>query len=290
MEAMNKDQLLNIWQQNVNKSFTCQHDLISSRKLIEEVNLIVLQEPVINYFGKTIASRDWIAIYPTTHPVNPAKSRSIILLRASLCTDNWMQIDFPFGDVTAVQLTGTWGKLTIFNIYNDCDNNNTITTLSKFQHEHPDLLGKVTQGTAHVVWLGDFNRYHSHWDNHDDTRLFIKEAIKAAKVLIEATAEAELEMALPSGIPMHIHTQCIKEMDKTGSSLYLGSLIGPGNHVQHHDVKKRGKHRSPPDTNQIRSRYRTHRRHNFRDIDWNKFNKELERRLADLGPAVTIRT
>src|SRR6266481_5154153 len=139
--------LLSIWQQNINKSSASQHDLISSGKLLEDnINIIALQEPSINFLGKTIATKDWIAIYPTTHNVNPAKSRSILLLKASLCTDNWTQIDFPSSDVTAVQLTGEWGKLSIFNIYNDCDHNNTITTLTKFQNEHKNFLENATEG------------------------------------------------------------------------------------------------------------------------------------------------
>ena len=74
-------QLLNIWQQNINKSSACQHNLISSGKLIEaKVSLIVLQEPAINFLGKTIVSKDWIAIYLTPYLENPVKSRSIILL------------------------------------------------------------------------------------------------------------------------------------------------------------------------------------------------------------------
>jgi hypothetical protein len=59
---------LTIWQQNVNKSSTCQHDLISSARLAKRgIDLVALQEPSINTFGTTIASRDWIPIYPTTH-------------------------------------------------------------------------------------------------------------------------------------------------------------------------------------------------------------------------------
>src|SRR6202789_2364967 len=293
MEATYKDQILNIWQQNVNKSPTCQHDLISSGKLIEEeVNLIALQEPVINYFGKTIASRDWIVIYPTTHPVNPAKSRSIILLRASLCTDNWTQIDFPSGDVTAVQLTGAWGKLTIFNIYNDCDNNNTITTLSKFQHENPDLLGKVTQGAAHVVWLGDFNRHHPHWDNHDDTRLFTKEAIKAAEILIEATAEAGLEIALPSGIPTHIHNVTKKwtRLDQVFISDHSLELIKVCDVI----ASKRGINTDHlpilTSLNLATTISEASVTHNFRDVDWEEFNRELTKQLNASTPVAPINT
>jgi hypothetical protein len=81
LDTTNNQQILNIWQQNVNKSPTCQHDLISSGKLIEaEINIVALQEPSINYYGKTIASRDWIVIYPMTHLENPTITRSIILI------------------------------------------------------------------------------------------------------------------------------------------------------------------------------------------------------------------
>ena len=115
---------LKIWQQNINKSHNCQHDLISSGKLVHwEIDLIALQEPAINGFGQTVASKDWKTIYPSGHAKNPEKTRSVILLRDNLLTDGWEQIDFPSSDVTALRIKGSWGKLTIFNIYNDCNCN-----------------------------------------------------------------------------------------------------------------------------------------------------------------------
>lgn len=75
LNTTNNQQILNIWQQNVKKSPTCQHDLISSGKLIEaETNIVALQKPTINYYRKTIPSREWIAIYPTTHSENLTKT------------------------------------------------------------------------------------------------------------------------------------------------------------------------------------------------------------------------
>jgi hypothetical protein len=124
---------LTIWQQNVNKSSTCQHDLISSARLAKRgIDLVALQEPSINTFGTTIASRDWIPIYPTTHSAAPHKTRSLLLLRSTLLTENWKQIDFPSGDVTVVQLNGKEGQTVIFNVYNDCDSNATVQQLEAF--------------------------------------------------------------------------------------------------------------------------------------------------------------
>ena len=94
---------LKIWQHNVNKSHACQHNLISSSKLTRwEIDIVALQEPAINGFRQTVASKDWKSIYPSGHASNPKKTRSVILLRDNLLMDGWEQIDFPLGDVTAV--------------------------------------------------------------------------------------------------------------------------------------------------------------------------------------------
>src|ERR1700761_1633887 len=124
---------LSIWQQNVNKSGACQHDLISSARLAKRgIDLVALQEPAINNFGTTIASREWIPIYPSTHSNVPHKTRSIFLLRSNILTDQWRQIDFPSSDVTVVQFSGEWGLALIFNIYNDCNSNDTVHQLEEF--------------------------------------------------------------------------------------------------------------------------------------------------------------
>lgn len=124
---------LTIWQQNVNKSSTCQHDLISSAALARRgIDIVALQEPAINNFGTTIASREWTPVYPTTHNSDPSKTRSLLLLRSNLLTEQWKQIDFPSGDVTVINISGSWGEMTIYNIYNDCERNSTIHLLETF--------------------------------------------------------------------------------------------------------------------------------------------------------------
>jgi hypothetical protein len=80
---------LSIWQQNVNKSPTCQHDLISNNILVRKgINLIALQELAINGFGLSIASRDWTPIYPLKHSDNPHSTRAIMLIRVDVSTKN----------------------------------------------------------------------------------------------------------------------------------------------------------------------------------------------------------
>jgi hypothetical protein len=108
---------LKIWQQNVNKSSTCQHDLISSARLAKEgIDIVALQEPCINYYRSTVTTKDWTIVYPTTHALEPTKTRSLILIRANIRTDSWKQIDVSTGDVTAVKITGDWGTLTLVSM------------------------------------------------------------------------------------------------------------------------------------------------------------------------------
>ena len=140
------DKLL-IWQQNVNKSPTCQHTLLSNSILTKhEINIIVIQEPVMNGFSQSITSKDWILVYPSMHCAHPGKSCTLMLMSTMISTDSWEQLDFPSGDVTAIVIKGEWGKITIFNIYNDGNNNETINLLKLFHRTRPDVTGRLARG------------------------------------------------------------------------------------------------------------------------------------------------
>jgi hypothetical protein len=60
-----------------------------------------------------------------------------------------------------------------------------------------------------------------------DTRLFIEEVTAAAEILIEAIADAGLDLALPSGISMHIHhvTKQWSRLDQVFLSDYLMDML-----------------------------------------------------------------
>jgi len=105
----------------------CQHNIISNNDLVRKgISIIALQEPTIDANRYTLASKDWILIYPTLHRKTDQSTRSVTLIRSSIKSDAWKQLDFPSNNVTVIQLRGEWGKLTIFNIYNDCHSDETI--------------------------------------------------------------------------------------------------------------------------------------------------------------------
>jgi exonuclease III len=275
-----------IWQQNVNKSPTCQHDIISSKSLIElDVSIVTLQEPALNHFDKTIATKDWIPLYPSMHGKNPKLTRSVTLICSALTKDSWQQLDFPSGDVTALQLKGNWGKLTIFNIYNDCLHNQTIELLTNFQHRNPQLLEDTEIGNAHTIWLGDFNRHHPHWDNPDDTWLFTNEATTAAETLIEAVAGAGLEMALPSGTPTHCHnvTKKWSRIDQVFISDHSLDMLTTCNTLPDRRGIRTDHLPILTKLNLKASMEPITIKHNFREVDWEKFRESLERKLTRLS-------
>ena len=148
------------------------------------------------------------------------------------------------------------------------------------------------QGLAHMIWLGDFNRHHPHWDKHNNTQLFTKDAIKAAKMLIEVTGEVGLDMALPGGIPTHVHNVMKRwtRINQVYISDHSTNLINECNTVtlqrgintDHLPILTKLDLATPiAEESAI---------HNFRDVDWEQFNKGLERQLARLRHAEKIDT
>lgn len=83
----------------------------------------------------------------------------------------WKEIQVPgTNDITAIQLSANGTQTTIFNIYNDCNNDQTTEKLEAYLNTHSlELRGSEDD---HLIWLGDFNRHHSLWDDEAETCLF----------------------------------------------------------------------------------------------------------------------
>ena len=116
---------LRIWQQNLNKSDKAHFDLINA-PVHKEWDLLLLQEPYIDAFGNTKATSKWHVIYPSSHLADSSTCRAVILVNTALDTNSWSQVPFKdSNDVVAIQLRLPHGRLTIFNIYNDCTHSDT---------------------------------------------------------------------------------------------------------------------------------------------------------------------
>jgi hypothetical protein len=284
---------LKIWQQNINKSLTCQHDLLSNKNLINKgISITALQEPSINTFNLTIANKDWTTLYPSTHNTSPEKTRVAMLIHTALALDSWTQLDFPSGDVIVTQIKGSWGRITIFNIYNNGNNDATINALAKFHRENDSLLEGTVNEDTHCMWIRDFNRHHPHWDNVNDSWLFTTDAIEVAEVLIETVANVGLELILPAGLPMHCHnvTKRWTRLDQVFLSDHSLNLVTSCNTC----VDSRGINTdhmpilTELDLEATLAKDITI--HNFRGVDWEWFHEMLNDRLQLIQPPKPIIT
>ncbi|KAG5719779.1 hypothetical protein E4T56_gene7268 [Termitomyces sp. T112] len=81
--------------------------------------------------------------------------------------DAYTFLDVASPNVMAVHFNRVNGHLALFNIYNDCQHNNSLSALSSFLNAN--LSTVCPSDGDHMLWLGDFNRHHPLWktvDNH----------------------------------------------------------------------------------------------------------------------------
>ena len=79
----------NVWQQNLNKSWVAQEDLINS-SIHKDYDILALQEPHIDAFGNTKATRNWRVLYPTSHLSDPTPPWAVMLVSSNLNTNEWV--------------------------------------------------------------------------------------------------------------------------------------------------------------------------------------------------------
>ncbi|KAG1809362.1 uncharacterized protein BJ212DRAFT_1279487, partial [Suillus subaureus] len=104
-----------------------QVSLLNNSALTRDWDLIIIQEPYINFLRNTCANHCWHVLYPTEHFTNPqCHSQVITLVNSSINTNFWKQIPFPSSDVVIMQLTGPYGGCSIFNIYNNGNSQDTL--------------------------------------------------------------------------------------------------------------------------------------------------------------------
>ncbi|KAF5367638.1 hypothetical protein D9615_010583 [Tricholomella constricta] len=187
---------LRIWQQNVRKSDLAQAAVLNTARP-EDWDVIALQEPFLDRLGNTKASPFWTVRYPHHHRRDGStRSRSILLINSNIATDSYTLLDIPSTDITAVRFNGAHGHLSIINVYNDCTQNDSLTTLSNY------LSSSLPQARPsprdHMLWLGDFNRHHPLWESADNRHLNSSEP--AIRPLLDLLRDYEMELALPPTI------------------------------------------------------------------------------------------
>ena len=184
---------LKIWQQNTNKSLLAQLDLLNLLRK-DKYDICALQEPHIDFKGKTWANYNWTVIYPTTHNKSPEKTQSAILVNSHLTSDLWCEIAMDYPDLTGVQIQGYFSTIRIINIYNDCKHNGSLEHLTAFLCHPPPA---ETKRPIYTVWVGDFNQHYPIWDKARNAHLFTRGNLELTQPLLNRLAHYDMKMALP---------------------------------------------------------------------------------------------
>jgi Endonuclease-reverse transcriptase len=188
---------LRIWQQNVHKSKTAQ-DYILNTTNPSDWDIIAIQEPWINRFGNSRGSQFWRVVYPTNfYAEGCPRICSILLINTNLSTDSYISLPILHSDISAVHFRGENGYLSLFNIYNEITNNDTLTCLDLFTDLNSPLIRPTISNC--ILWLGDFNRHHLMWEEDSNERLFEPE--EYISLLIDLLYKNDMLLSLLKGIP-----------------------------------------------------------------------------------------
>lgn len=275
---------LTIWQQNVNKSRNAQEDLLESLKS-KNFHICAIQEPHIDFFNNTKANSKWRVVYPNTHYTNPKKTRSIILVNASILTNTWSDLATNSGDVTAIKLQTDTGTVNIFNIYNDINNDDALQSLSQAaQKFHSE------ENNEHMIWLGDFNRHHPFWDEDRNHHLFTPANIERAQMVLDLTMTHDMEMALPKDIPT-LRALNTRNLTRPDNVFISHPLIDALTYCNTEPEKQPVNTDHFPIIVKIDTSVTIHeeqQRFNFKGTDWDEFRKMLKAKLDKIPKTKTI--
>lgn len=278
---------IRIWQQNLNKSLTSQLHLLNSARPTDW-DIIILQEPWLGQLG-TRSSASWRVLYPDTHFIDRTKpTRSLIFVNVNIPTNSYEQLHFNTPDVTGLRITQGPHKVIVINVYNDCNNNDSVDAVSQFLSHH--FPNDHIPDDTHIILAGDFNRHHSWWEEDRNSHLTSSEA--SLQPLLDTIYRFDLRMALPPKCP-------------TLRALSTGNWTRPDNvwctaHSLDLFIKC---DTSPglqgPNTDHVPilstldiplTRYTSPPTRNFRATIWDEFTKHLSSLLTKLPPPRRLST
>ena len=155
--------------------------------------MIALQEPWLDSFNNSRANPYWGVIYPANHLFDRQDCTCLILLvNTNISSDCYVIL--PILEITAIQFKGEHRNLTIFNIYNEITNNNTISFLDNFLSLG---VGIPLAPEDHMFWISDFNQHHPMWEDESNEHLFESEVFM--QPLLELLYKFDMTMALQRG-------------------------------------------------------------------------------------------
>jgi Endonuclease-reverse transcriptase len=222
------------------------------------------------------------------HNKYPDHTRSVILINTNILSDAWKQIQFDHPDITAIEIQGNFGTLRIINVYNDCNNNSSLTHLSMYMRDREKQ--RCTAHPLSTMWVGDFNRHHPIWDEPRNAHLFTQENLELAQPLLNMLGHHNMKMALPALIPtLKSHsTGNLTRVDNVFCTEDLADAVIKCDTDEAARPIKTDHYPIITQLNIYAPKQAWEPRRNFRTADWPKLVKTLKENLANISPPTEI--
>lgn len=119
-------------------------------------DLVLLQEPYIYpNTHLTMASRNWVTMYPTPGNGDTNIPKSVILVSDRLNLESYQQITIPSIHVTGLRIHVQNMSILVLNVYNPPKTDLAINALREWLARQ--------QPTDYMIWAGDFNKHDALW-------------------------------------------------------------------------------------------------------------------------------
>ncbi len=204
---------------------------------------------------------------PTSKKSKHDLIRSVVYVNKSLPSDSCTQIPIESLDITAISFSFPNFSFSLFSIYNPPQLNSSIVLLTRFF--------KQNAAQAPIILMGDFNSHHPLWAGPHVPR---RTQRSKSEPLIELLAELDLTLCLPPGTPTYL-----SDSHKRWSTLDLVFATTDITEQVNKCTTSSGHgsdHRAIEVTLDIDApRAVTRERFQWRNVDWDAFNKELEHQL-----------
>lgn len=279
---------LRIWQQNLHTAQAA-HEHMLRNLHPEHYDIAIIQEPYLNPVNLALCSSRWDIIYPTTHGDTGAeRTNSIILVNKKISKNTWKIIPFKNSNVTAIELRGNFGRISIFNVYNSWRHIRTLEALEK----HIDDANEANNPLDSMIWMGDFNCHDPMWDDTTNNHLFTGPNLQRSATLINLLAKYSMRMALAGGIAT-LEASNTKNRTRPDNVFCSTDLL---NTFIYCDVEEELRLVSADhfpiisilDLTPEQSAPKPRR--NYRATDWEEFQEELEQQLNIIPPPNEILT
>ena len=159
------------------------------------------------------------------HKRNPNETCATMLINRRVYPEACTPVEITHPDITAIKIKSQIGTIMLFNIYNAylLQKSTAIeATRCKINKAKRD-----TDGSIHIMVLGDLNRHHQTWEDERNAHLFTTEQLDRLEEIINLMTNKDLELLLPHGTPtlQAFSTGNLTRPDNTLGSTHLANRM-----------------------------------------------------------------